>query len=443
MPAINIRTTLPGPKGQAVLDRRDAAVSRASFRSTPVVAASAHNATVTDVDGNTFIDFTAGIGTLNVGHTPPEVVAALQAQAADLIHLCAIVGTYEPYIALAEKLNSLVPIDGPKKTFLSNSGAEGVETAIKMARAYTGRPAIVTYEGAYHGRTLLTLSLTSKYALFKKSFGPFAPEIYRVPYPYAYRCPHCRNEGACNLTCFEDLERALLAHVDPAAVAAIIIEPVQGEGGFIPADYEYLRRLRQLCDKHGIVLIADEVQAGFCRTGRWFSFEHSGIQPDLVVMAKSIAAGMPLAAVTGKAAIVDAPHLGGLGSTFGGNPLACVAALKSIELMERENLNQRAEQIGETLMGRFRGWQEHFPIIGDVRGLGAMCAVEFVAGRGDRTPNTDAPLKIVGAAYQRGLLLIRAGLYSNCVRTLVPLTIGDAELEEGLDVLEASIAEVA
>ena len=443
MPAINIRTTLPGPKGQAVLDRRDAAVSRASFRSTPIVAASAHNATVTDVDGNTFIDFTAGIGTLNVGHTPPEVVAALQAQAADLIHLCAIVGTYEPYIALAEKLNALVPIDDPKKTFLSNSGAEGVETAIKMARAYTGRPAIVTYEGAYHGRTLLTLSLTSKYALFKKSFGPFAPEIYRVPYPYAYRCPHCRHEGVCNLTCFEDLERALIAHVDPASVAAIIIEPVQGEGGFIPADYEYLRRLRQLCDKHGIVLIADEVQAGFCRTGRWFSFEHSGIQPDLVVMAKSIAAGMPLAAVTGKAAIVDAPHLGGLGSTFGGNPLACVAALKSIELMERENLNQRAEQIGETVMARFRAWQERFPIIGDVRGLGAMCAIEFVAGRGDRTPNTDAPLKIVGAAYQRGLLLIRAGLYSNCVRTLVPLTIGDAELEEGLDVLEASIAEVA
>jgi len=443
MPAINIRTTLPGPKGQAVLDRRDAAVSRASFRSTPVVAASAHNATVTDVDGNTFIDFTAGIGTLNVGHTPPEVVAALQAQAADLIHLCAIVGTYEPYIALAEKLNALVPIDDPKKTFLSNSGAEGVETAIKMARAYTGRPAIVTYEGAYHGRTLLTLSLTSKYALFKKSFGPFAPEIYRVPYPYAYRCPHCRHEGVCNLTCFEDLERALIAHVDPASVAAIIIEPVQGEGGFIPADYEYLRRLRQLCDKHGIVLIADEVQAGFCRTGRWFSFEHSGIQPDLVVMAKSIAAGMPLAAVTGKAAIVDAPHLGGLGSTFGGNPLACVAALKSIELMERENLNQRAEQIGETVMARFRAWQERFPIIGDVRGLGAMCAIEFVTGRGDRTPNTDAPLKIVGAAYQRGLLLIRAGLYSNGVRTLVPLTIGDAELEEGLDVLEASIAAVA
>ena len=443
MPAINICTTLPGPKSQAMLDRRDAAVSRASFRSTPVVAATAHNATVTDVDGNTFIDFTAGIGTVNVGHTPAEVVAALQAQAGDLIHLCAIVGTYEPYVALAEKLNALVPIDGPKKSFLTNTGAEAVETAIKMARAYTGRPAIVTYEGAYHGRTLLTMSLTSKYALFKKNFGPFAPEIYRVPYPYAYRCPHCRNEGVCNLTCFEDLERALIAHVDPAAVAAIVVEPVQGEGGFIPASYEYMRRLRQLCDKHGIVLIADEVQAGFCRTGRWFSFEHSGIQPDLVVMAKSIAAGMPLAAVTGKAAIVDAPHLGGLGSTFGGNPLACVAALKTVELMERENLNQRAEQIGETVMAHFRDWQERFPIIGDVRGLGAMCAIEFVAGRGDRTPNTDAPLKIVGEAYQRGLMLIRAGLYSNCVRTLVPLTIGDAELVEGLGVLEQSIAAVA
>ncbi len=443
MSAINIRTALPGPKSQAMLDRRDAAVSRASFRSTPVVAASAHNATVTDVDGNTFIDFTAGIGTVNVGHTPAEVVAALQAQAGDLIHLCAIVGTYEPYVALAEKLNALVPISGPKKSFLTNTGAEAVETAIKMARAHTGRPAIVTYEGAYHGRTLLTMSLTSKYALFKKNFGPFAPEIYRVPYPYAYRCPHCRNEGVCNMTCFEDLERALIAHVDPAAVAAIVIEPVQGEGGFIPASYEYMRRLRQLCDKHGIVLIADEVQAGFCRTGRWFSFEHSGMQPDLVVMAKSIAAGMPLAAVTGKAAIVDAPHLGGLGSTFGGNPLACVAALKTIELMERDNLNQRAEQIGETVMAHFRNWQERFAIIGDVRGLGAMCAVEFVAGRGDRTPNTDAPLKIVGEAYQRGLMLIRAGLYSNCVRTLVPLTIGDAELEEGLGVLEASIAAVA
>jgi 4-aminobutyrate aminotransferase/(S)-3-amino-2-methylpropionate transaminase len=301
MPTISISTPLPGPKSQAVLARRDAAVSKASFRSTPVVAASASGAAVTDVDGNTFLDFTAGIGTLNVGHAPAEVVAAIREQAGDLIHLCAIVGSYEPYIALAEKLNELVPIAGPKKTFLSNSGAEAVETAVKMARAYTGRPAIVAYEGAYHGRTLLTLSLTSKYALFKKGFGPFAPEIYRVPYPYAYRCPHCRNEGVCNLTCFEDLERALITQIDPAAVAALIIEPVQGEGGFIPASYEYLRKVRALCDKHGIVLIADEVQAGFCRTGRWFSTEHSGVEPDLVVMAKSLAAGMPLAAVTGKA----------------------------------------------------------------------------------------------------------------------------------------------
>jgi 4-aminobutyrate aminotransferase/(S)-3-amino-2-methylpropionate transaminase len=443
MPTIDIRTPLPGPRGQSILDRRDAAVSRASFRSTPVVAARAHGAAVVDVDGNTFLDFTAGIGTLNVGHTPTEVVDAVRAQTEDLIHLSAIVGTYEPYIALAEKLNHLAPISGPKKSFLANSGAEAVETAIKMARAYTGRPAIITYEGAYHGRTLLTLSLTSKYALFKKGFGPFAPEVYRVPYPYAYRCPHCREEGVCNLTCFEDLERSLVTQVDPAAVAAIIIEPVQGEGGFIPASYEYLARLRALCDKHGIVLIADEVQAGFCRTGRWFSIEHAGVEPDLVVMAKSIAAGLPLGAVTGRAAIVDAPHLGGLGSTYGGNPVACVAALAAIEIMARDNLNQRAEQIGEILMAHFRGWQQKYPIIGDVRGLGAMAAVEFVAGRGDRTPNTDVPLKVVGEAYRRGLLLIRAGLYSNCVRTLVPLVIADDELEEGLAVLEASIAAAA
>ena len=442
MPAINLRTALPGPKSQAILDRRDAAVSKASFRSTPVVAAKASGATVTDVDGNTFLDFTAGIGTVNVGHAPAEVADAIRQQAEDLIHLCAIVGTYESYIALAEKLNGLVPIAGPTKTFLSNSGAEAVETAIKMARAYTGRPAIVTYEGAYHGRTLLTLSLTSKYALFKKGFGPFAPEIYRVPYPYSYRCIHCRDEGSCNLACFEDLERSLITQVDPSAVAALIIEPVQGEGGFIPASYDYLRKVRALCDKHGIVLIADEVQAGFCRTGRWFSIEHSGVEPDLVVMAKSIAAGMPLAAVTGKAAIVDAPHLGGLGSTYGGNPVACVAALKAIEIMERDNLNQRAEQIGEISMAHFRAWREKYEIIGDVRGLGAMTAVEFVKGRDDRTPNTDVPLNVVGEAYKRGLLLIRAGLYSNCVRTLVPLTISDAELEEGLGVLEESIAAV-
>ncbi len=443
MGTIDIRTALPGPKSQAVLARRDAAVSAASARATSVVAAKAHGAAVTDVDGNTFLDFTAGIGTLNVGHTPAEVVEAVQQQAGDLIHLCAIVGTYEPYIELAERLNALVPISGPKKSFLMNSGSEAVETAIKFARVYTKRPAIIAYEGAYHGRTLLTLSLTSKYALFKKGFGPFAPEIYRVPYPYSYRCPHCRSENSCNLTCFEDLERALITQVDPSAVAAIIIEPVQGEGGFIPAAFEYMRRLRQLCDKYGILLIADEVQSGFCRTGRWFAFEHSGIEPDLVVMAKSIAAGMPLGAITGRAEILDAPHLGGVGSTFGGNPLACVAALKAIDVMARDNLNQRAEQIGEISLAHFRRWQNKYPIIGDVRGLGAMTAIEFIQGNGDRTPNVDLPPKIVGEAYRRGLLLIRAGLYSNCLRTLVPLSITDAQLEEGLGVLEGAIAAVA
>lgn len=330
MPAIQLQTSLPGPKSQAILDRRDNAVSRSLARATPVVAAHAHGATVTDVDGNTFLDFTSGIGALNVGHTPAEVVEALRNQAEQLIHLCALVGTYEPYVELAERLNDLIPINAPKKSYLCNTGAEAVETAIKMARAYTGRPAIVTYEGAYHGRTLLTMSLTSKYALFKKSFGPFAPEIYRIPYPYSYRCLHCQQANQCNLTCFADLERAMVAHVDPSAVAAVIIEPVQGEGGFIPASYEYLRKLREFCTQHGIVLIVDEVQSGFGRTGRWFAYEHSGIDPDLVVLAKSIAAGMPLAAITGRAEIVDAPHLGGIGSTYGGNPLACAAAIKTL-----------------------------------------------------------------------------------------------------------------
>jgi 4-aminobutyrate aminotransferase / (S)-3-amino-2-methylpropionate transaminase / 5-aminovalerate transaminase len=443
MPAIDLRTPLPGPNNQAILDRRDAAVSRSLFRSTPVVAASAHGATVTDVDGNTFLDFTSGIGTLNVGHTPAGVVEALKEQAEQLLHLCMIVGTYEPYIAVAERMNDLVPIQGPKKSYLCNTGAEAVETAIKMARAYTGRPAIITYEGAYHGRTLLTMSLTSKYALFKKNFGPFAPEIYRVPYPYAYRCNYCHEQNHCSLHCFADLERALIAHVDPSAVAAVIIEPVQGEGGFIPASFEYLRRLRELCTKHGIVLIADEVQSGFGRTGRWFSFEHSGIEPDLVVTAKSIAAGLPLGAVTGRAEILDAPHIGGIGSTFGGNPLACVAALKALELMQAEDLPGRAEQIGEQMMARFRQWQTEFDILGDARGLGAMLALEFITSRTDRTPNTAVPLRVVEEAYRRGLLLIRAGLYSNCVRTLVPLCITEAELDEGLDVLGEAIAVAA
>jgi 4-aminobutyrate aminotransferase/(S)-3-amino-2-methylpropionate transaminase len=440
MPAIQINTTLPGPQSQTMLARRDQAVSRSLFRSTPVVAARAHGATVTDVDGNTFLDFTSGIGALNVGHTPQAVVDSLRAQAEELIHLCALIGTYEPYVALAERLNALIPLDGPKKSYLCNTGAEAVETAVKLARAYTGRPAVVAYEGAYHGRTLLTMSLTSKYALFKKSFGPFAPEIYRIPYPYSYRCPHCRAQNACNLTCFADLERAMIAHVDPSAVAAIIIEPVQGEGGFIPAAYDYLRKLRAFCTQHGIVLIVDEVQSGFGRTGRMFAYEHSGISPDLVVTAKSIAAGMPLAAITGRAEILDAPHLGGIGSTYGGNPLACAAALKTLDLIAELNLPQRADQLGEQLLARFRQWQARYPVIGDVRGLGAMAAVEFIQGPDDPTPNTAIPMRVVEEAYRRGLLLIRAGLYSNCVRTLVPLVISDAELDEGLDVLEAAIA---
>lgn len=439
MATIHLKTELPGPKSREILARRDAAVARGLYRSTPVVAERAHGAAVVDVDGNTFLDFAGGIGVLNVGHTPAEVTRALQEQAERLIHLCAIVGTYEPYVALAERLNALVPIAGEKKTLLANTGAEAVENAVKIARYATGRKAVIAYEGAFHGRTLLGLSLTSKYGLFKKGFGPFAPEVYRVPYPYSYRCPHCRDQGQCNLTCFEDLERALLAHVDPSEVAAIIIEPVQGEGGFIPASFDYLRRLRALCDQHGIVLIADEVQSGFGRTGRWFSFEHSGIEPDLVVMAKSLGAGMPIAATTGRAVLMDAPHLGGLGSTYGGNPLACVAALATLDMMEQGDLLTRAQQIGEITLGHFRAWQQRTPTIGDARGLGAMLALEFITDPSSRAPNATLPPRVVEEAFKRGLLLIRAGLYSSCVRVLMPLTLSDEELEEGLAVMESAI----
>ena len=440
MSSIDIRTELPGAKSREILARRDAAVVRGLARLTPVVAKRAHGATVVDVDGNTFLDFAGGLGALSVGHTPEEVCRVVRDQAEQLIHLCAIVGTYEPYVALAEQLNHVVPISGPKKTLLCNAGVEAVENAVKIARYSSKRPAIIAFEGAYHGRSLLALSLTSKYGVFKKGFGPFPSEICRVPYPNCYRCPHCREEGSCTMACFEDLERALVAQVDPSEVAAIIIEPVLREGGFVPAPFEYLRRLRALCSEHGILLIADEIQSGFGRTGRWFAFEHADIEPDIVIMAKSIAAGLPMAAVTGRADIMDAPHVGGLGGTFGGNPLACVAALKTIELVERDQLLARAENIGSMTLARFQTWKERYSIVGDARGLGAMLAFELVTDVASRKPNMEATLRITERAFQRGLLLLRAGLYTNCVRTLMPLTTSDEQLEEGLAVLEEAVA---
>ncbi|MHB8748850.1 MAG: 4-aminobutyrate--2-oxoglutarate transaminase [Aggregatilineales bacterium] len=436
---IQVKTDIPGPKARAILARRDAAVVRGLSRSTPVVAANANGAVVTDVDGNTFLDFAGGIGALAVGHTPGAVVDAIKQQAEELIHLCAIVGTTESYIEVCEQLNSLTPGTFPKKTILSNVGAEAVENAIRCARAFTGRPAVICFEGAYHGRTLLTLTLTSKYDLFKKGFGPFASDVYRLGFPYLYRRPAQMTEDEFTDWCIAAFDYALVAQVDPGAVAAVIIEPVLGEGGFIPTPPRYMQHLAMRCKQHGMMLIADEVQTGFGRTGKLFAIEHYGVEPDMIVTAKSLGAGMPISAVTGRAEVMDAPPPGGVGGTYGGNPLTCVAALQTLKLIAEQDLPGRAVELGAIIRERMNDWQRRFDLVGDVRGLGAMLAVELVTDRALKTPAKDLTLAIIQEAARHGLILIRAGLFSNCIRLLVPLVIPLEQLHEGLDVLEDAI----
>ncbi|MBK9943851.1 MAG: aspartate aminotransferase family protein [Kouleothrix sp.] len=437
--SIDIRTEIPGPRSREIVARREAAVPTGLYKAHQIAVDHAAGALVTDVDGNTFIDFVGGIGVLNAGHCPPEVVAAIQAQAAKLIHFSALVGTYEPYVELCERINAAVPIAGPCKTILSNSGAEGVENAIKFARAATGRQAIVAFEGGYHGRTLMTLSLTSKTS-FKKSFGPFAPEIYRAPFPAAYRMG--LSESAAVERCWEAFERMLVAGIGPEAIAGVIIEPVQGEGGFIPVPAEFMRRLRAFCTHNGSLLIADEVQCGFGRTGTLFASEQLGVEPDILVSAKSIAAGMPLAATTGRAELLDKAHVGGIGGTYGGNPLACVAAIEVIKWMQQPGALERAHAIGQAVRERAAEWQRAMPQIGDVRGMGAMIALELVASPATRAPAADEVLAVVKHCADHGLLTMRAGLYANCLRLLMPLTITDDQLQEGLDVLEDGLRAV-
>lgn len=435
--SIQIRTEIPGPRSRELLARREAAVAAGLYKAHPIAVERAEGALVTDADGNTLIDFIGGIGVLNAGHCPPGVVAAVQEQAARLLHFSALVGTYEPYVALCERLNAAVPISGPCKTLLANSGAEGVENAVKIARAATRRQALLVFEGAYHGRTLLTLSLTSKYS-FKQTFGPFMPEVYRAPFPYAYRMG--LDEDQAVERCWEALERMLVAGVAPEALAAVIIEPVQGEGGFIPAPPAFLRRLRELCTRHGIVLIADEVQSGFGRSGSLFAIEQSGVEPDLLVSAKSIAAGLPLAALTGRAELMDRAHVGGIGGTYGGNPLACVAALEVLDMFQRDDtLLARTRAIGAAVRARAALWRRDLPMLGDVRGLGAMLALELVRDPASRAPAPEETLAVIARCARQGLLLMRAGLYANCIRLLMPLVITDDQLQEGLDVLEESL----
>jgi 4-aminobutyrate aminotransferase / (S)-3-amino-2-methylpropionate transaminase / 5-aminovalerate transaminase len=440
MPTINLVTEIPGPKSKAIVARREAATARGAAKLTQLAVAHAHGAAVTDVDGNTLLDFAGGIGTLAVGHTPQQVVSAVQQQAADLIHMCAIVASYEPYVRVAELLNEVTPGTHPKKSVLLNSGSEALETAIKVARAYTGRPAVIVFEGAYHGRTNLTLAMTSKYGLFKKSFGPFAPEIYRLPFPNVYRRPAGLTEDQFIDDAIIRLENAFIAQVDPSAVAAVVIETVQGEGGFIPTPPRFLQRIRELCTQHGIVYVADEVQCGFGRTGKLFAVEHyNGIIPDVICTAKSIAAGMPLAAITGRAEIMDGPHPGGLGGTYSGNPLACVAAIEAIEMIRQPAFLDHANQVGARFREHLLDLQAEIELVGDVRGLGAMMLMELVKDRTLKTPAPDETLLLTQECLKRGLIAIRAGLYSNCIRYLPPLNLSLEQVDEGMAIMAEAL----
>jgi 4-aminobutyrate aminotransferase/(S)-3-amino-2-methylpropionate transaminase len=443
MSTIQLRTAIPGPKSQELMRRRQAAVARGVGHATPIFAARAEGAVLDDVDGNRFLDFAGGIGVQNVGHRAPRVVAAIREQLDKFIHTCFSVAPYEKYIALAEKLNSLVPGTFAKKSILVNSGAEAIENAVKIARAYTRRPAIICFEDAFHGRTMLTMSLTSKTHPYKAGFEPFATDIYRIPYAYCYRCSYSLQYPACNIFCAHHLEDTFKRMVAAEAVAAVVVEPVLGEGGFVAPPREFFAILQDTCKRHGILFIADEVQSGFGRTGTMFASQRYGMIPDILVSAKSIAAGMPLAAVTGRADVMDAPGVGALGGTYGGNPLACAAALAAIETLERENLPARAESLGQHFESRARDWKQRWPLIGEVRGLGAMRALELVRSRETGEPAKEETEEVLRHCRERGLIVLSAGSYGNVLRLLVPLVITDAQFDEGLDVLEASLAAVA
>ncbi len=436
---IQLRTEIPGPNSRALLARRARAVPRGVPAVTPIAVARAEGAVLTDADGNRLIDFGGGIGVVNTGHRHPGVVDAVRSQLDRFTHVCFPVSTYEPYVELAERLNRLTPGTHDKRTLFLNSGAEAVENAVKVARCFTGRQAVVCFEHGFHGRTNLALALTSKVMPYKKGFGPFAPEIYRIPFPYCYRCD-AGDGGRCCMAGRGRLEQIFAATVDPESVAAIIIELELGEGGFIPAPVEYVQTLAAFAAEHGILFIADEIQTGFGRTGKLFACEHYGLVPDLMTTAKSLAGGLPLAAVTGRADVLEAPQVGGLGGTYGGNPLACAAALAVLDAMEAERIPERAQRIGDRIKACFREWAERYPCIGDVRGLGAMVGMELVTDRESRTPDKVLTGRLLTAALERGLVLLSSGTYGNTVRVLAPLTAPDDLIAEGLEVMEQALA---
>ncbi len=433
--SIEIKTEIPGPRSREIIERKERVIAEPLGLYVPAWIAEGRGALLTDVDGNTFVDFMGGIGCLAVGHSHPRVVAAVQEQAARFFHTDFTILPYEVYVEYAERLLALTPFSGPAKTGFFNSGAEAVENAVKFARGYTKRPAIIAFEGGFHGRTLMALSLTSKTHPYKAGFGPFAPEVYRVPFPYEYR-------GITAADSLAALERALSTQVAAETVAAIIVEPEQGEGGFLPAPPGFLEGVRAICDREGILLVIDEVQTGFGRTGKMFATEHYGIEPDLMTLAKSIAAGLPLSAVVGKAEIMDCLPDNSVGGTYVGNPVALAAAVAVLDVFEEEGLVERSQRIGETIRARMLSWQERYDAIGDVRGLGAMLALEYVEDRATKEPAPAIATRVAEEAAKRGLLLLKAGVHSNCNRVLCPLVITDAELEEALGAWEDALESV-
>ena len=430
MSNIRLTTPIPGPKSRALAERQSRAVTSGIGVAHPIFVASATGATVTDVDGNTFIDFAGGIGAMNVGHARPEITEAIGRAARTLTHSAFQVAAYEPYIAVAEKLCAIAPIRGEKRVILLSTGSEAVENAVKIARAATGRGGVLCFEHAFHGRTLLGMSLTGKTVPYKHGFGPFAPEIYRLPYPYPYR----------DVTIRGGIEAALQTIVQPRELAAVIIEPVLGEGGFITPPPEFWSELRAFCDRHGVLLILDEVQTGFGRTGTMFAADQLGIAPDLMCVAKSIAGGMPLSGVVGRMDVMNAAPRGALGGTYGGNPVACAAALQAMQIIETELVGTgRAAAIGRTVRDRLERLAREVPLVGEVRGLGAMLAIELVRDRGTKEPAAQETQSIIAAAREHGVLLLSAGTYGNVIRFLMPLSIDDATLDEGLKVVEQAV----
>ncbi|GAB6174088.1 4-aminobutyrate--2-oxoglutarate transaminase [Paradesulfitobacterium aromaticivorans] len=439
---MTLRTQIPGPNSQELLEKKQKYVAKGISNGTPLFIDKAEGALMTDVDGNTFIDFYGGIGVINAGHCPQPVVKAIQDQAEKLLHTCFMVTMYDSFVDLAQKLTEITPGDFEKKTALVNSGAEAVENAVKIARAYTKRTGIIAFEMAFHGRTNMAMALTSKVKPYKHGFGPFVPDVYKMPSAYCYRCYYRSSYPGCGMQCLEQFDRFFAAEVAPESIAAMIIEPVQGEGGFIVPPKEFLPGLKKIADQHGILLIVDEVQTGFGRTGKMFASEQFGVVPDIMTMAKSIAAGLPLSAVVGKAEIMDAPGPGQLGGTFAGNPLSCAAALATIDYIKQEQLPHKAEKIGNVVMDRLKDMQEKYSLIGDIRGLGAMIGIELVKDRQTKEPAKEETGRIVQECLEQGLIIISAGVFGNVVRMLMPLVITDEQLEQALNILDNAFAKV-